>query len=226
MKQPVERKPEPELMDNPEQARAYAEADFSEPHNHFVALFAQRNPDMNAASVLDLGCGPGDICRRFARAYPDCQLHGVDASAPMLALGESANRTQNLHGRITLFQSYLPEADLPQSHYDIIISNSLLHHLKQPDSLWQCIRKFGRAETRVFIMDLLRPDSVAQAQQLQETYAGDEPRILQEDFYNSLLAAYRPAEIEAQLKANDLTELTVEVVSDRHLIIWGTLKIN
>lgn len=220
----MQRIPEPELMDDPEQARAYAEADFSEPHNHFVAMFDQRFPDRTRATVLDLGCGPGDICRRFANAHPECWLHGVDASAPMLALGESTNRTQNLDHRISLFQSYLPDADLPQDRYEIIISNSLLHHLKHADTLWHCIRNFGHAGTRVFIMDLLRPDSVTQAQQLKETYASGEPRVLQEDFYNSLLAAYRPDEIEAQLAANGLAELTVEVVSDRHLIVWGTLK--
>lgn len=220
----MQRIPEAELMDDPEQARAYAEADFSEPHDQFVALFAKRHPDCKGTSVLDLGCGPGDICRRFARAYPDCRLHGVDASAPMLALGEAANRTHSLQGRISLFQSYLPDAELPLGDYDVIISNSLLHHLGEADTLWQCLGRFGRAGTQVFIMDLLRPDSVSKARLLMDTYASEEPRVLQEDFYNSLLAAYRPDEIEAQLQANEITELTVEVVSDRHLIVWGTLK--
>ena len=35
----MRRIPEPELMDDAEQAKAYAEADFSEPNQRFLELF-------------------------------------------------------------------------------------------------------------------------------------------------------------------------------------------
>jgi len=38
-----------------------------------------------------------------------------------------------------------------------------------------------------------------------------------------LLAAYRPDEVRQQLARAGLEDLTVEVVSDRHMIVWGTL---
>ena len=220
----MQRIPEPELMDDPAQARAYAEADFSDPHDHFVALFRERFGEQAGDNILDLGCGPGDICRRFARAYPACTLHGVDAAQAMLDLGIASNHAEGLDERIMLLQGYLPGADLPLDSYDTIISNSLLHHLVHADSLWQSMKKFGRSGTRVFVMDLLRPASETQARQFVAAYAGDEPRILQQDFYNSLLAAYHPDEIAAQLDANDLSTLNVEVVSDRHLVVWGQLR--
>ena len=66
----MERIPEPELMDEAEQARAYAEADFSGPHDMFVQLFREAFPDTApAGAVLDLGCGPADVTRRFASAF-------------------------------------------------------------------------------------------------------------------------------------------------------------
>ncbi len=55
----MERVPELELMDDAAQAEAYARADFSEPHNHFVELFKQCFPGPVQGAVLDLGCGPG-----------------------------------------------------------------------------------------------------------------------------------------------------------------------
>ncbi|HEX6174620.1 MAG TPA: SAM-dependent methyltransferase, partial [Candidatus Binatia bacterium] len=62
----MERIPEPELMDEDEQARAYALADFAEPHNHFVELFRECFPDEAITGhVLDLGCGPADVTLRF-----------------------------------------------------------------------------------------------------------------------------------------------------------------
>ena len=53
----MKRIPEPELMDEVEQARAYAAADFSEPHQAFVKHFRQRFADYDPKQVLDLGCG-------------------------------------------------------------------------------------------------------------------------------------------------------------------------
>ena len=49
----MQRVPEPELMDDPAQALAYAGADFSEPHQAFVAHFRERFPDFHSGSVLD-----------------------------------------------------------------------------------------------------------------------------------------------------------------------------
>ena len=76
----MERIPEPELMDDPEQARAYASADFSEPHQAFVERFTQCFPGHAPRRALDLGCGAADITIRFARAYPDCELTAVDGA--------------------------------------------------------------------------------------------------------------------------------------------------
>jgi hypothetical protein len=72
-------------------------------------------------------------------------------------------------------------------------------------------------------MDLLRPDSREQAEQLLKTYAANEAEILQKDFFNSLLAAYRPDEVRLQLKQQGIDQLQIEVVSDRHFIVSGHL---
>ena len=218
-----QRIPEPELMTDEAQAKAYAEADFSAPHDHFVELFRARFGDQLAGTVLDLGCGPGDICRRFARRFPDCKIHAVDASGPMLALGHAADLAAGLENRIDYFNAYLPEVDLPQTGYSTIISNSLLHHLLSPDTLWKTVQRFSQPNTKIFIMDLLRPDSTETAEQLVSEYSGGEPDILKTDFYNSLLAAYSLKEVGAQLSSAGLETLQAQTVSDRHLIVWGEL---
>jgi hypothetical protein len=73
-------------------------------------------------------------------------------------------------------------------------------------------------------MDLMRPLNEQVARELVEQYAGGEPQILKRDFYLSLCAAYRPDEVRAQLLAAGLAQqLQTEIVSDRHLIVWGQL---
>jgi ubiquinone/menaquinone biosynthesis C-methylase UbiE len=219
----MQRIPEPELMDDEAQARAYAEADFEAPHSYFIELFQQAFPGRNInGSVLDLGCGPADISLRFAKAYPECELHGVDGAAAMLAFGEQAIRQAELQDRIRLLQGYLPGVGLPLPQYDTVISNSLLHHLADPMTLWQTVQEYAAPSAPVFIMDLMRPASTLQAQALVDEYAAEEPEVLQHDFYHSLLAAYTPQEVQQQLSVLALP-LTVKVVSDRHLIVSGRM---
>lgn len=220
----MERIPEPELMDEPEQAKAYAEADFEQPHNRFIELFCQRfaqrrqSPDR----VLDLGCGPADITVRFARAFPACELHGVDGAPEMLELGRQAVAAAGLERRVELHHGYLPGARLPRDRYETLISNSLLHHLNNPMALWETVAAYGQPGSAVFVMDLMRPDTVQSAHAMVEQYASGEPELLQRDFFHSLLAAYRVDEVRAQLDKLGLP-LAVSAVGDRHLTVTGYL---
>lgn len=220
----MKRRPEPELMDQPAQARAYAEADFSEPHDAFVTQFRERFPGHQPRRVLDLGCGPADISCRFAQAYPDCRVLGIDGAAAMLALGEQRLQQSRLQHRVSLQLCHLPAPDLAtQGPFDTIICNSLLHHLHDPLTLWQTICQAAAADCAVLIMDLLRPDSERQAAELVRLHAGDEADLLQHDFYHSLLAAYRPQEVATQIQYSGL-QLAVHPISDRHMIMVGFVR--
>ncbi len=218
----MDRIPEPELMDDPAQALAYARADFEQPHNQFIAQFRACFADWSGDGfVLDLGCGPGDICRRFAQAFPDTLIHGIDAAPAMLAIGREDLRAAQLDQRIELIKGYLPGVLLPRKHYDAVISNSLLHHLHDPQVLWLSVLRYAVPGAPVFVMDLRRPTSRNDVAALVETYANDEPEILRTDFHNSLLAAYRTEEIAVQLHLVGIDWLRVENLGDRHLIAYG-----
>lgn len=218
----MDRIPEPELMDDPAQALAYARADFAQPHDQFVAQFRACFPDWPGDGfVLDLGCGPGDICRRFAQAFPDAHIHGVDAAVAMLAIGRDDLRSAQLDRRVELIKGYLPGALLPREHYDAVISNSLLHHLHDPLTLWQSILRHAAPGAPVFVMDLRRPENREQALELVKRYAAGEPEVLCTDFHNSLLAAYRVEEVAAQLRDIGNEWLHVQAIGDRHIIAYG-----
>ncbi len=221
----MQRIPEPELMTDPQQARAYAAADFEQPHAMFVRLFQDAFPDAPAhGCVLDLGCGPGDITFRFARAHPGCRVHGIDGSEAMLCLAEQALASdQLLRGRVRFFKKILPVAPPPLKRYDIIISNSLLHHLAEPRVLWKSVSDCAAPGAPVFVMDLKRPESRQAARRTAELYAACGPEVLRRDFYNSLLAAFTIDEIREQLADAGLAGFTVREVSDRHVLISGRM---
>ncbi len=218
----MERTLEPELMDDREQALAYARADFEEPNRLFVELFQSRFPDWHGpGAILDLGCGPGDIVLRLARAFPSCRVDGVDGSPAMLDLAREALAASGLGDRVRFVDGVLPGASLPEPRYHAITSNSLLHHLHRPLVLWRTIGSLAEPGAPLLVMDLARPESKARAQEIVDTYAGDEAPVLKEDFYNSLLAAFEPGEVETQLREAGLGALQIEQVSDRHLAVWG-----
>jgi cyclopropane fatty-acyl-phospholipid synthase-like methyltransferase len=213
---------EPELMDDPQQAEAYARAGFEEENQGFVDRFKEYFPEFSQGRVLDLGCGPADIPIRFAKLYPACQVIGVDASAPMIQLGEQAVKQAGLADRITLRCERYEEI-AGERIVDAAISNSLLHHLPNPLQFWQKLRQLVKPGAPVLVMDLLRPESPEAAQAIVDQYAANEPDILRRDFYNSLLAAFTEDEIGSQLARMNLTRLLIDIPDDRHWIVGGII---
>lgn len=213
---------EPELMEDAEQALAYARADFDRPHSDFIRRLKNVVRDRAFHGIaLDLGCGPGDISRRFVKAFPSASLDAVDGSRVMIDLAENTANGKG-HPRLHYIHGKLPETSLPHDDYDIIFSNSLLHHLPDPQVLWQTVKQYSKPGTLIAIMDLLRPGKTYIAKTLVDMYAATEPEILRRDFYNSLLAAFTLDEIKSQLYEARL-DLSIEKVSDRHLFISGVL---
>jgi len=213
---------EPELMDDQEQALAYAKADFEEENQGFVNRFLEFYPEFTSGHVLDLGCGPADIPIRLVRALPDCRMTGVDGSPPMIALGVKAVQAAGLTDRITLRCERFQETVL-EERADAVISNSLLHHVPNALQFWYAVKKLAQPGAVVLVMDLLRPESPEAAKAIVEKYADDEPVILQRDFYNSLLASYTEDEVAAQLAEMNLSRLLIDVPDDRHWIVGGRL---
>lgn len=213
---------EPELMDDPMQAEVYARADFVEENQGFVDRFKEYFSEFSQGKVLDLGCGPADIPIRFAKLYPACQVIGIDASAPMIQLGEQAVKQAGLTDRITLRCERFEEVAGARI-VDAVISNSLLHHLPTPLLFWQKLRQLVKPGAPVLVMDLLRPESSEAAQAIVDQYAANEPDILRRDFYNSLLAAFTEDEIGSQLARMNLTRLLIDIPDDRHWVVGGII---
>jgi SAM-dependent methyltransferase len=215
---------EPELMDDAAQALAYARADFGEPNSRFVEEFGRRFPEFDAGLMADLGCGPGDIVMRFARRYPRANFVGVDGAEAMLAHGRAALAGEPaLAARVSFERGLLPGAPRGTAAFDAVVSNSLLHHLHDPAVLWATVRRIGRPGAAVMVMDLARPGSRQRAADIVEQYSAGEPEVLCTDFFNSLLAAFEPVEVEAQLSRAGLDGFTVGMVSDRHWVASGRL---
>ena len=89
---------EPELMEDEQQALAYARADFSTSNQWYVDHLLQ---DCSGAlrTVLDIGCGPGDVMVRLAAAHAGTRITAIDGSGAMLSLARAAVSDAGLNDR-------------------------------------------------------------------------------------------------------------------------------
>ncbi len=219
----MQRTPEPELMDDAAQALAYHQADFSVPHGERIDIFRRTFPGFEPdGAVLDLGCGSGDVLLRFARAFPRARFTGVDGAQAMLELaaGELA-RDEDLRRRVRLHRAVLPAAELPREDWQLVMSHSLLHQLHEPQVLWRTVRQVASAGCAVFVADLRRPATPEEARRIVAERSAGEPEILRRDFYNSLCAAFEPAEICDQLARAGMARLSVGPVGEIHVVVHG-----
>ena len=229
----MQRQPEPELMNDQIQVQAYAEADFNEGDAHLVDLVVSmlqsrsqpRSQQRSDLCIVDLGCGPGNIALRLAKQFGQARVVGIDGSAPMIqrAREKAGQGDSRFDFRVLRLQDCLDHGPCSDLHHraDVVVSNSLLHHLHEPELLWRVTRHFAAPGCLTLHRDLRRPSSMANAHQLQQRHLPDAPQVLIRDFLASLVAAFTPEEVKEQLQTCGLASLTIQEEGDRYLVVSG-----
>src|ERR1700712_5209620 len=96
----MERRPEPELMDLPDEARVYARANFAHVNQAFVETLLDHVGDLQNVNAVDLGTGPGAIPILIAKERPAWQITAVDAAKAMLMIAQVGVKMQKLSDRV------------------------------------------------------------------------------------------------------------------------------
>jgi len=80
---------------------------------------------------------------------------------PMINQAEERKKREIKMGKqINFIQAMIPDSNIPNKTYDLILSTSFLHHLHHPQVLWQTIKKHSKSGTKIFIADLIRPERI------------------------------------------------------------------
>ncbi|HET7570720.1 MAG TPA: class I SAM-dependent methyltransferase [Gammaproteobacteria bacterium] len=95
-----------------------------------------RLPADGGESILDVGCGSGELLRRLHARYPDARLTGIDASAAMLATARAKLGTE-----AQLACAHAAMQPFPGATFDLVVSTSVLHHLPKPEAALAEIRR-------------------------------------------------------------------------------------
>jgi ubiquinone/menaquinone biosynthesis C-methylase UbiE len=210
----LERTLEPEVMEQWDDAVEYDAMDFSEVNASFARRALEIGPP--SGDVLDCGTGTGRIPILIAQQNPNLRIIGVDMSSNMLKIGESNVSDAALTSNVRLQRADATQLPFPDNQFDMVVSNSLIHHLPDPLPLLKEVNRVIKPNGCIFIRDLMRPHFTIDVQALVKQYCADCNDRQRKLFQDSLLAAFTIEEIDDLLSRSGIHGATVVEASDRH----------
>jgi ubiquinone/menaquinone biosynthesis C-methylase UbiE len=210
----LERILEQELLDSVRDVEEYASFDNSTVNAEFVARVLELAPP--SGLVLDVGTGPGDIPILLARRAPYLRIVAIDLAEHMLDRARENVASAGLRDRIEVARCDAKATGLASATFDLIVCNSLVHHVPDPTELFRELRRLARVGAGLFVKDLHRPASKEELEELVEKYAAGCTAYQRQSFYDSLHAGLTVEEVTTLCTRADWPGLDARRCSDRH----------
>ncbi len=211
----MERILEPEVMDSMEETIAYDGMDFTQINTAFAKDAITLCP-LESPMILDAGTGTARIPILMCQMQPKYQITAIDMAQSMLQVGNQNVKKAGLQNQIRLElvdSKCLPYAD---GHFDMVISNSLVHHLPNPLPFFQEIKRVLKPNGGIFLRDLFRPIDKQAVNTLVNSIATECDEHQQKLFRDSLHAAFTLKEVEELITKAGLEGVKIYQNSDRH----------
>jgi ubiquinone/menaquinone biosynthesis C-methylase UbiE len=229
---PLPRTLEPEVMDTEQEASDYDAMDHSEVNERFCNdLLTVRVP---VGRVLDVGTGTARIPIELCRRAPDALMDAIDLSTAMVASAHRNIERAGLAARIRVGRVDGKSMPWNGGTFDVVMSNSAMHHMEQPQNLLREMWRVLRAGGLLFVRDLARPESGDEVRQLVAQHAPvpalsdpatramrDRQRAL---FEASLHAALTSSELISIAMPLGIPAAAVRRTSDRHWTLGPVQK--
>jgi ubiquinone/menaquinone biosynthesis C-methylase UbiE len=208
---------EPEVMDTWLEATAYDAMDFESVNTAFATDAIDLDP--HAIKILDVGTGTARIPILMCQQRPQYLITGIDLAQSMLIIGQRNIAEAGLNQRIRLERVDSKRMPYPDLEFDMIVSNSLVHHLPEPLSFFQEIKRLVRPGGAILIRDLIRPESDHVVNELVAKFGGEYDAHQQQLFRDSLKAALTLTEVQSLIDRVGLSQVILSQSSDLHWTI-------
>lgn len=210
---------EPEVMDTWLEATAYDAMDFVAVNTLFATEAIALDP--HAIKILDIGTGTARIPILMCQHQPQYLITGIDLARSMLIIGQRNVAEAGLTQRIRLERVDSKKMPYPDLEFDMLISNSLVHHLPDPLSFFVEIKRLVRPGGAILIRDLIRPENDMIVNNLVAKIGADYDAHQQQLFYDSLKAALTLAEVQELIDRVGLSQVKLIQSSELH---WTMLR--
>jgi len=218
-----ERIPSIEAIDAPDVVKAFERITNTPPFKLLRKKFISRMKLLNPSGTLvDLGCGSGNLIIQIAKTFTNLNLIGVDLSEEIINTAEKYAKENDVNEKIKFEIGSVDNLPFPDDSIDFIISTLSLHHWSNPinsfKEIYRVLRKKGmclifdfRRNSRKFFYGLLKfVTKVVVPKPLKEI---NEP-------LGSIMAAYTANEVIQIF--SDITFINVEV---EPFLAWMFIKI-
>jgi ubiquinone/menaquinone biosynthesis C-methylase UbiE len=166
--------------------------------------------------VVDVGTGTARIAIELARAAPGCRIVATDLAEQMLIVARRNVESAGLGDRIALLRVDAKGSALESASFDAVISNSIVHHIPEPRSVFAEMLRLRAPGGLLFVRDLERPSSDRALAELVRTYASEDTPRQRALFEASLRAALTVDEVAEIAASFGLDRRAVTRTSDRH----------
>lgn len=210
----IQRVLEPEVMDTADEAAEYDAMAHEEVNRRFCQDLLAIEP--SPRRVVDVGTGTARIPLELCRLNAGCVVTATDLADHMLAVAERNVRAAGMSERITLTRADAKGSVLPRQGFDVVMSNSIVHHIPTPSTLFAELMGLVAPGGLLFVRDLERPESEEKLAHLVATYAANDTPKQRGLFADSLRAALTLDEVVALVGSYGIAPSAVSRTSDRH----------
>lgn len=213
---------EPVPADARQDAQAYFDIDHRDINGKFVDDLIVGGPV--GPRVVDLGCGPAEIAILLCERSPEIQLMAIDAEAEMLSIANLEIEVAGLIDKIILEQADVTDlVGFDDQMANTVISNSVMHHIEAADQFLREAKRLVAPDGRLFIRDLLRPESDDEVERLVTVHASGDDEFGQQLLRQSFHASFTIDEVQRIAKDLGIAPECVQQTSDRHWTMDWTM---
>lgn len=209
-------------MDEPGDVEAYSSAAAQAHLNRIDDTFVEQVLGLGVRTglALDVGAGPGSILLKVAQRSPGLRLIGIDRSPAMIAFAFRSAAARGLADHANFCLADVSSLPFPNEEFGLVLSNSVLHHLRDPASAFSEMARVTKPGGSVLLRDLRRPSGLVLA--LHTAWYGRHYTGSMKELYaNSVRAAYTQPELKELLAHSALEGGRIFLYRRTHLgLIW------
>lgn len=159
-------------------------------------------------SVLDVGCGTGNLLKAIARSLPTIKLSGLEPTEAMLDIAR-----EKLGSSASLKQGFAEEIPFEDESFDAILSNSMFHYIQKPEGFLEEAVRILKPGGQIIITDWCYDFMTSKINNLMLR--------LRNDSYSKI---YKVRELSDMLMENNFSQVN----ADRYKInwFWGLMTVS
>jgi ubiquinone/menaquinone biosynthesis C-methylase UbiE len=120
--------------------------------HRFTDYWLKALPDVVAklqasGRMLDVGCGSGQVCVAFAKAFPSAQIHGIDPDAQSIERARDAAAGLPIRFEVTTTEKF------KGGGFDLVTICDCIHDLAEPVKTLKEIRNLLQPDGTLFIVE-------------------------------------------------------------------------